>query len=260
MTYCVGVSAVPSPETGYRQHILELQYLTNLNDTKEVTGISFLEAPEYSFIATENEQFNSSFTFFQSGNSTIRGESIGRYSLRKVYLYMDNYYIGDWNGEVELKNARITFSDGSTSVVNLGRILLYSDKQEVPAMDMMSSSSSNEGTTKTTLSVHQELSELKLESPMLQEADSALEITINSIAYDELKLLKVKRGDHLIIECNIKDLPEGMGIDVYDFRPKLSYTKEDGTQGYTRLYNITKRRYFYSYFDALKYLIRRGGF
>ncbi len=260
MTYCVGISAVPSPDTGYRQHILELQYLTNRNDTKEVIGISFLEAPDYFFIATEIQQFSNSFSFFQSGNSTSLGENLGRYSLRKVYLYMDNYFIGEWKGEVELKNAQITFNDGSTSVVDLGRILLYSDEQEVPALDVLSSSSSNQGTTMTTLWVRQELSGFKLVSPILQDADPAMEITINSYSYDELELLKLKRGDHLIFESYIRNHSEAGGYDIYDIRPKLIYTKEDGTQGFIRIYNINKSKYFYGYLDALKYLIGRGGF
>ncbi len=261
LTYCAAVSAVPSQSTGYNQPVLELQYLTNSNDTKEVTGISFLEVPDYSFMATENAQYyNNSFTFFSNNSTQKSGEAIGRYSLRTVYLYMNNYFLEDWKGEVELNNAMISFSDGSSRKVNLGRILIYSDTSEVPALDMTSSGSSNQGVAKTTLFVRQKLTNLKVESPIIEEADSAMELTINSFSYDELGTLKPKSGDTLSIENNIKKVPADGGYDVYDVRPKLTYTKEDGTQGFTRIYDMTHRKYFSGYMDVLKYLMGRGGF
>ena len=261
LTYCVAVSAVPSQSTGYDQPVLELQYLTNSMDTREVTGISFIEAPDYNFIATENTQYyNNNFTFFHDNTTSQRGEAIGRYSLRTVYLYMNNYFIGEWKGEVELKYALINFSDGSTSKVDLGRILLYSDPSQVPALDMTSSGSLGQGVTKTTLFVRETLSKLKVESPIVTEADPVMELTINSFAYDELETLELKRGDTISIENIIRsDSGEG-SYDVYDVRPKLTYTREDGTKGFTRIYDMTYRKYLYGYMDVLKYLMGRGAF
>ncbi len=261
LTYCVAVSAVPSQSTGYNQPVLELRYLTNSNDTKEVTGISFLEAPDYLFMATENAQyFNNSFVFFSDNSTQQRGEAIGRYSLRTAYLYMNNYFLEDWKGEVELNNALISFSDGSSHQVNLGRILIYSDTSQVPAMDMTSSGSSNQGIAKTTLFVRQKLKDLKVESPIMEYADPVLDLTINSFPYSELGTLELKRGDTLTIENNIKKVPDEEGYDVYDVRPKLTYTKEDKTQGFIRIYDMTKRKYFNGYMDVFRYLMGRGGF
>jgi hypothetical protein len=261
LTNCIAVSAVPSQSTGYQQPVLELQYLANNYDSKEVTMISFLEAPDYSFTATENAQYyNNSFTFFHGNTDSQRGEAIGRYSLRTVYLYMNNYFIGEWNGEVELNHALINFSDGSTTQVDLGRILIYSDALGVPALDMTSSGSSSQGVAKTTLFVREKLSNLKVESPIVAEADPVMELTINSYAYDELEALELKRGDTISIENIIKnDTGEG-DFDVYDVRPKLTYTREDGTQGFTRIYDMTHRKYLYGYMDVLKYLMERGAF
>ncbi len=260
MTYCVAVCAVPSASTGYDQPILELQYLTNRDDTKEVMSISFQEAPEYLFTATENPHFGNSFTFFSNNETQQRGEALGRYSLRTVYLYMDNYFIGDWQGEVELNNALISFNDGSTYKVNLGRVLIYSDVSEVPAMDITHSSSSNQGNSNTSYFVRQKLSNLKLEMPNIEEFDSVMELTINSLPYDELDDLELKRGDTLLIENHFKESNNEGSYDVYDVRPKLTYTREDGTRGFTRIYDIKYRHYFYSYMDALQYLMRMGGF
>jgi hypothetical protein len=261
LTYCVAVSAVPSQSTGYHQPVLELQYLTNIYDSKEVTMISFLDAPDYNFIATENAQYyNNSFTFFHGSTTSQRGEAIGRYSLRTVYLYMNNYFIDEWEGEVELNHALISFSDGSTTQVDLGRILIYSDTSGVPALDMTSSGSLGQGVAKTTLFVREKLSNLKVESPIVAEADPVMELTINSYAYDELEALELKRGDTISIENIIKNVPGEGGYDVYDVRPKLTYTREDGTQGFTRIYDMTQRKYLYGYMDVLRYLMGRGAF
>ncbi len=261
LTNCVAVSAVPSMDTGYRQPVLEFQYLTNSNDTREVTAISFLEAPEYSFIATENAQYyGGSFQFFTNNGTPQRGETIGRYSLRKVYLYMNNYFIEDWKGEVELNHAWINFSDGSSHKVNLGRILLYSEATQVPALDMIRSGSSNQGITETTLTVRQTLRDLKVESPIIREADPVMQLTVNSLSYDKLESLNPTRGDTITIKNRINKGSEGVGYDIYDVRPKLTYIKEDGTQGCIRIYDMMQRKYFYGYLDVLKYLIGRGGF
>jgi hypothetical protein len=48
--------------------------------------------------------------------------------------------------------------------------------------------------------------------------------------------------------------------DVYDVRPKLYYEMEDGTTRYMRIYNIDKRKYFYGFWDVLKYLWEREVF
>ncbi|MDF2904707.1 MAG: hypothetical protein K0R34_28 [Herbinix sp.] len=261
LTYCVAASAVPPPETGYQQPILELQYLTNNNDPREVTGISFLEEPDFSFIATENAQYyNNSFSFFSNNAAPTLGETIGQYSLRKVYLYMNNYFIADWQGEVELNNAWVNFSDGSTRKVNLGRILIYSERSQVPGLDMTESSSSNQGVAYTTFRVRESLSNLKVESPMIKEADPVMELTVNSFHYDELEGLNPKRGDSLTVRNVITSSSLEGSYDFYDVRPKLTYTKEDGTKGYTRIYDMTERKYFYGYADVLKYLIEKGGF
>jgi hypothetical protein len=261
LTYCVAVSAVPSVTTGYQQPILELQYLANHLDPREVTGVSFLEEPDYSFLATENAQyFNNSFSFFSNNTVPTRGETIGRYSLRKVYLYMNNYFIEDWQGEVELNNAWVNFSDGSTRKVNIGRILIYSERSQVPGMDMTESSSSNQGVAYTTFRVRQSLRNLKIESPIIKGADSVMELTVDSLRYDELEKLNPKRGDSLTVRNLIKDPAKQGDFDIYDIRPKLTYTKEDGTTGYIRIYDMMQQKYFYGYIDVLKYLIRRGGF
>jgi hypothetical protein len=259
LTNCICVRAVPPRDTGYLQPALELQYLTNVDEMSEVVDISFEEAPDIYFQATEEPQFfNSMFNFHNNQNST-KGERIGKYSLRSIYLYMNNYFIGDWEGEVECNTALVTFSNGSRKKVNVGRILFYSETEPVPSLDMVSTGSTNQGITEMTFRVRETLHDLKLESPFIEEIDSVMELTINSYSYKELEDLVLNRGNSLTATCRMKEDGE-RDYDVYDIHPKLTYTKEDGTKGYTRIRNITQRKYFNGYLEAIKYLIKRGGF
>lgn len=262
LRYCIAASAVPSPETGYQEPVLELQYLTNSNDTREVTGLQFQEAPYYFFMATENQRFyNNSVTYYTSSPPIQRGEPFGRYHLRKVYLYMYNYYLEDWKGEVELNHAQVTFNDGSTLSVNLGKILIYSDNATDNTLLMINSSSSNQGYGETTLRAQQSLKDFKVESPLIKEASHKLELSLNSQLYDDIGTLQLKRGDSLTITSHEKSDPgKRDGYDVYDTRPRLTFTREDGSRGSVRIYDMNQRKYFYGYMDVLKYLMGRGAF
>jgi hypothetical protein len=256
---------VPSTTTGYQQPVLELQYLTNNTDQREVIGLSFEEAPEYSFLATENAQyFGSSLTFFSSNSIPQPGEAIGPYRLRKVFLYMNNYFLEDWKGEVELNNALINFNDGSACKVNLGRILIYSDRANDNALLMMYSNSSNQGIAETTFRLEQNLKNFKVESPLIEEASHKLELTLNTHFYNDIESLQLRRGDRLTVaSCEKKDPGRIDTIDVYDVidvRPLLIYDKENGIRGSIRIYDMTRRKYFYGYMDVLKYLMERGAF
>ena len=265
LKYCVATSAVPSITTGYQQPALELQYLTNNTDQREVIGLSFAEAPDYSFIATENAQYyGGSFTFFSNNSTPQLGEAIGPYRLRKVFLYMNNYFLEDWKGEVELNNALVNFNDGSSCKVNLGRILIYSDGATDNALLMMNSTSSNQGIAETTFRAQQDLNNLKMESPLIEEASRKLELTLNTHFYNEIESLHLKRGDSLTVtSCDKSDpgmIDKNDVYDVIDVRPLLTYDKENGTRGSIRIYDMMRRKYFYGYMDVLKCLIRRGVF
>jgi hypothetical protein len=262
LSYCIAVSAVQPPETGYQQPVLELQYLTNSYDQREVTGISFVEAPDYYFMATENASYyGNSFTYFSNNTTQKRGEIIGRYSLRRVYLYMNNYFLEDWKGEVELNNAMVSFSDGSTLRTDLGRIILYSDNAYDSAMTLMHSNSSNQGIAETIYRAEQNISDFKVESPLLKDASHKLELTFNCSFYDKIETLELKSGDKLTITNCEKDWPGKNDLyDEYDVRPMLTFTKEDGSRGSVRIYDMVQKKYFYGYLDVLKYLERRGGF
>ena len=264
LRYCVAASAVPSPKTGYQEPVLELQYLTNSNDTREVIGLQFVEAPDYFFMVTENAMFynnTNTVTFYSNDAPNQRGELYGRYSLRKVYLYMNNFFLEDWKGEVELNNAQVTFSDGSSLRVDLGKIVLYRDNATDPTLLMMKSSSSNQGYGETILRAQHNLKDFKVESPLIDEASRKLELTLNSLPYDDIKTLTLKKGDSLTVTSGEKSDPSQKdAYDVYDVRPRLTFTREDGSRGSVRIYDMNQRKYFYGYLDVIKYLIGRGGF
>ncbi len=262
LTYCTAVSAVPEPESGYHQPVLELQYLTNKEDRRTVTGISFLEAPEFFFSATENDQsysWTGGFSTFEQNTSPKLGETIGRYSLRKIYVYMNNHFQKDWKGEVELNQARVQFNDGSTILTDLGRIILYSEDIEGWGFATEISSSSNQGEASTGYRVIRDITEVTLESPLLEDMFRRFELKVNGRIYERASEIECNKGDDLFISSSYREAgKEGAEYDIYDVRPSLSYTGEDGNRRNSRVYNIAYRKYFYSYYDVLKYLKNRG--
>ncbi len=262
LTLCVEVSTVPEPESGYDQPVLELQYLTNMDDQKNVTGISFPEAPDISFRATEyGQNYGMMVTFGTVANQKL-GETIGRYSLRKVYVYMDNYFLKDWKGQIELNTARLQFNDGSTVQADLGRIILYSEEAQNWGFATAVSSSSNQGEASADYRAIRNLTNVTLQSPLLSDAGRRMELSINGQLYEDVSSLKCRKGEKLLIRSRYRKETEtgmeGAEYDFYDVRPVLSYTGEDGSQGALRIYDLEYRRYFYSYLDVLKYLRSRG--
>jgi hypothetical protein len=262
LTFCVEVSTVPEPESGYHQPVLELQYLTNTDDQKNVTGISFLQAPDISFRATEYIQNYGMMSTFGTFASQKLGETIGRYSLRKVYVFMDNYFLKDWKGQIELNTARIQFNDGSTVQADLGRIILYSEDAQNWGFAMSVSSSSNQGEASTDYRASRNLSNITLQSPLLSDAGRRMELSINGQLYEDFSSMKCSKGEKLLVRSRYRKETEtgteGAEYDFYDVRPVISYTGEDGSQGALRIYDMTYRRYFYSYLEVLKYLRSRG--
>lgn len=261
LTYCVEVSAVPEPESGYNQPVLELQYLTNLEDQRSVTGISFLEAPELSFRVTEYDQNYGRMSTFGTFTNQKLGEIIGRYSLRKVYVYMNNYFLNDWKGQIELNRARLQFSDGSSAQVDLGRIILYSEDAQNWGFVTTVSSSSNQGEASADYRATRNLSNVSLQSPLMNDAGRRMEISINGQLYDSFSVLEYRRGDELLIRSRYREEVQagtkGTEYDFYDVRPVLSYIGEDNSPGALRICNMTYRKYFYGYLDVLKYLRSR---
>ena len=254
LRYCVEVSAVPARTNIYDERLMELKYITNYDDTRKVTGIVFQEAEEIGLFATEDLLYKKN-VFPQPVTQRSSGEDIGRYCIRIVYVYSVDHYLEDWEGELELHTALITLSDGSTFTVDLGKVLLYSDRAGSDAITMEYASASNTDSSSNGYLIQKNLTVNTIESKLLTEAAPFLGLRINDTNFLDFSPIRLQKGDKLRVDCGFADT-EGFvdAYDEYELRPKLSYTAEDGSTGAIRVYNITKHKYFFSFWEVFDYL------
>jgi hypothetical protein len=235
---------------------MQLEYIVNATDKNSVVGISFPEAADISFIATEN--INVSYFSFNSTKPTL-GTKQGKYCVRTVYVYMNNFFQEDWEGERQLHKAEVQFSDGSQLTADLGEIILYSEKMKMDNdITMVMSTASSNGSSSISYSTNN-ISLLSLESSALDSVENLLELDIAGVNYKDLSKIDYQSKRYLEITCTFTDLQSyKSSFDVYDLRPKLYYKNTAGTINYIRVYNINPRRYLNSFKDVLTYLIKRG--
>ncbi len=255
LRYCVEVPAVPgqiSPEYGA---VLTLRYITNADDKRMVSGITFPEMPELQMEASEYLPNAYNISIFHDAAKPQLGEAYGRYCLRSVYVSMNNYFQEDWEGEIELHRAEVKLSDGSSFETDLGKIVLYSDRPAEEALDGYYSSASNTGSASTGYKVLKDLTIKGLESPLLMDAFAFLSLYVDSQQLGSLQPKEYKMGDTFFLNNQFQDPSSYVNAyDEYDLRPKLIYETADGLSGYTRVYNISSRRYFKDFWDMLDYL------
>ncbi len=69
--------------------------------------------------------------------------------------------------EIELNNVKVTFNDGSTLNVNLGRIILHKDERNFKDIDDIGSSGSSDGEFSSEKRFKKNIKLLKVDTPLL---------------------------------------------------------------------------------------------
>ncbi len=90
---------------------LILQYISNLDDNKYVTGITFKELPDTYFFATEHNQ-DYGMMFYEGKNLNVN--EYGRYRLNTVYITCPELKYDDNQKEIILTSATVEFNDKSS--------------------------------------------------------------------------------------------------------------------------------------------------
>ncbi|MDD3172403.1 MAG: hypothetical protein PHF63_01830 [Herbinix sp.] len=260
LRYCIETEAVSNQADSYNRLVMELQYITNSNDNRLVNQVVFKEAPEIYFRASETLPGNNSLGFFiKTTTNRQLGISMGRYSLRTIYVYQDSYFREDWKGEKELNTAVLYFSDGSTRNVDLGRIILYSETNEEGVLAPETTTSSSDFSSSTSYRVEDNVRLLNFSSPLLGNAPDFMYFKIDNINFTDISGMEYEKGNGLRITSKFNNSQaSSYHYDVYDIRPKLNYKIEDGATKYIRVYNIRWQRSIYDFKNTLNYLKERG--
>lgn len=257
LNYCIEASAVSFQGDGYRNLLFEIQYFTNSEDKRQVEDISFQEAPEMDFLATEMPSADG-FQFMNPNQTP--GITLGKYSLRTIYIYQSNNFREDWEGEKELKTAVIRFNNGSLMTVDLGKLILYSDPPQEGAIDGDSAIYHDSSMYKqsSVFRVSSRISLISLSSPFMEEA-SFIEMKVDNSEADEIAGRIYDKNDNIAVDTVINTGNNiEMGYDVYNIVPRLNYKDTAGAAGYVRIHGIHWERSFHTLKDALSYLKERG--
>lgn len=260
LRYCIEAAIPEQADIPNSQVIIQLNYITASSDSRSVIGISFPEAPEMTFSATENG-YNASFGMVMNPQ-TNPGTVYGKYSIRTVYVFLERMDQTGWKGEKILHQAQLQYNDGSSVLADLGTIILYRDETDnQDLVSMNSASSSSDGSASSDYRIKGKVRITSVNSELLPSALEHFDIKINGVGYNEFSSVDIENNDHLSLDSQFHDpLVTKTSYDHYDIRPKLTFLTESGEEGYVRAYNITWRRSFFQYKDVLFYLLGRGVF
>ncbi|MGB8451997.1 MAG: hypothetical protein WCD89_06655 [Anaerocolumna sp.] len=246
-------------ETPFYQVLFNIYYITNRSDSRTVTGVSFKEAPEILFHATEGNNGNTIFIHNNSRNQL--GEAYGNYSLRSVYVSIS------YNGElknldgIQLSQATFDFSDGTQMGADIGKIVLYKPEYLQGYLDDYSTSSSSDGSSSAEMHVKNKFSLIKIDSPLMDKVDKFFEIKVDGHSKDDIKGISYDSGDRMIVTNTLKPTKDIIDqLSFFDLKPGIYFKTDKGTTYTKRIcnleYNIDYREF--TQIQILKYLKARG--
>ncbi|WP_027400362.1 hypothetical protein [Anaerovorax odorimutans] len=265
-TYCeYEVQEDVNDENHYEDTQFIIRYITNIDDKAKVTNVTFLEAPELDFWASEDKP-NSSFVFSYNNNeNNVIGERCGTYSIRTVYVnLLSREDIFNDNSILELNNAEVMFSDGTSMNVQLGR-LLFSKKTNSTQLltNDYSGSTSSEGShiSEEKYIVEKNLKLLSVNSPLFKETNELIELTIDGNKFDKVNNIQYEKFDTIDVKSRFKDKLDTMSYyTMYDIKPVIAYEDDFGNTYELRIYNIERNTYNLEcdFIKLIKYLKERG--
>lgn len=245
-----------SQEDGPREVDLELYYITNAGDQRVVNRVEFPEYPEIEVPASEYGMSGGLAMF--SPEARPPGEVKGRYSMRRVFL---KFSLGEdyrEEGPLEITEAVIHFSDGSTLETEIGSLHFHVDQERGQVLESRGTRGSG-SMERRTISVHQDIELMGVESPLLGKVPEDLEISINDVDYREIEGINIEAGEELLVESNTQGSgPFHQDLRYWKIRPKLRFTTDQGEEGLETLLVAWYPTRNYEFMDILRYLQQKG--
>lgn len=232
---------------------IELKYISNREDERVVNSIVFKEAPELDFYTSEN-LYNDGMIFFEDNRTT---EDYGRYSIHTIYLNLnfsnDKY---DLYKDIMLEEATISFSDGMTMDINLGKILLYEygneNYTETP-LEHVSTQISNDG-LQSMFRVADYIEVSNVYSSLFSDTKDLFDFNIDKFGYMDSLNTIYNKNDNLYFTAqfnNIDDIERK--LYSYDIRPIIYFKDRSGKEYEERIFDIRYNPTF-NLKDIYKYL------
>ena len=242
----------------YQQIFFDLSYITNVDDNRVVSGITFPEHPEVVIRASEygyGTVFN-----WESEKRRIPGRAYGRYSVRNVTCEMIELPQSEEMNEIVVTRARVLFDDASEMMVDIGEIHLYGFVLKKTPLKHIASSGSSDGTGETNYKLLENLTLTAVDSALMPKVKDSVKWQINNSNPEDLVGMTFEEGDFLDVTTKIS-FTKGDLISQYtlfDINPELTFVDEAGTKYVERLYNIDSIYHSYSFMTLYRYIKMRG--
>ncbi|MDV4150987.1 hypothetical protein R0131_09070 [Clostridium sp. AL.422] len=238
---------------------IELKYITNNGENKNVISVVFEEAPELNFYARENNNIGLMQMYNDSNYSNINVEKYGYYSIHTVYLdfeipkesiKLDNV--------IKLSKAKITFEDGDSIDVDLGKIILSKNSQEESLLERPSLSGSSDGYSQLFYWVKDYIQVSKIYSLLFEDTEDLFQYNINKAGNLEDRDLIYNAKENLFFTSQFSYIDDPIKkLYTYDIKPNMYYKDREGKEYVERIYNITYSPNF-SFYNIYRYLVETG--
>lgn len=243
-------------DEGYSEVELILHYITNINDDRYITDISFDEAPMGMDIITSEDGFGIAFPDFYAEN---REQIYGRYKVKTIYAKIDLNKIESVSQDLELNNAKIFFDNGTNLDVDLGRIRFYEYDNYREFFGSTGSGSSSDGSGHIKYKVLKDIILLNVESDLLDDLSDTIILNVEDKDYKEIEKKKYKKTSSINMnyQRNYNNEITSKYIS-YNISPKLILQDEQENIFIYRAREIVNNHHDFSLIGILKYLRARG--
>ena len=240
---------------------IEIKYIANIEDTRRVSSIVFKDAPNLNFYASENNPMGI-VQFYNYSNDNI--ESYGRYGIHTVFINLDKYnYEDNLEEYTVLSEATITFDDGLTMDVNLGKLVLYKyeyykENLNNKILNTYSIENSNNSSSKSGFSVKEYIQVSNIYSKLFEDTRDLITFNINKTGRIEDRDLIYNANDNLYFISQFNNIDDKeRKLYSYDIKPTIYFEDKNGIEYEERVDNIRYTPIF-NFYDIYTYLKKVG--
>ena len=235
---------------------LELKYITNKGDKRQVTSVIFDEASYLELFVSENNG-GGFMTFYNGVNSNV--ESYGPYDIHTVFI---NLNMPKRNKELEkvinLDKATIFFNDGESMNVDLGKIILTKSNENENPLDFVGMNGSSDGRAQSIFYVTDDILVSKVYSPLFEYTRDIFNFNIDKLGYLEEKELIYNKLEHLYFTSQFYNIEDpSKKLNTYEIKPTI-YFKDKNGKDYTKKVNNIDYKPYFNFKDIFRYLKSQG--
>lgn len=242
-----------SQEGYYSKRNFDFSYITNLGDSRYVTGIRFpdVEAIEVTVIDP---------AYYLSSGSQDR---YGPYAIRNVNVTVTDLDVTTSFNPIELNNGIVTFSNGDTMEVDFGRVILTNHGLNYSSVQFLTmeatSLSDTEYQNVSTFRATEALTLVAVESPLFKDLGDLLNLEVNGISLQDIEDMVLEKDDIITVTTHLTGNGHpGSVLTAYEIQPLLTWKDGHGDPHTQILTNINYRPYRFQLSGIVKYLKERG--